>query len=117
MESLAGTGKVYHYAQFRLRDGKVHVQIPSGIGNRGYGCAFDLLAHTEFMEWLNDQDHTERSLADTKAVYVPGQIRTNDNEALHIQISGTEFNRPYGYSGNAHGVIAVAIEAISLYDG
>lgn len=88
-----GSDKYYLFGQGRIKNGRLHVQIPMEEKNRKYGLCLDFLVPDEVKDRLGYVDRTETSLADSTAAYFPLQIRnlTNSNRVkIQIRISNDE---------------------------
>ena len=96
VKSLAGTGRQYVRMQARVKEGKLHIQGKGTVINRPYGIALDVTLHESILKWFEKQEHTEKSLANTDAMYVPIQAKPLSENVVHIQVKGSEFNREYG---------------------
>jgi len=96
VECLAGSGRKFRRCQIRVKGDWVHLQAEGVPVNRHYGVAIDISLPVDALNWINTQEHTELSLANTKAMYVPAQFIPLSNLEVQIQVKGKKFNRDYG---------------------
>jgi len=96
VECLAGSGRKFRKCQIRVKGGMAHIQAEGVPVNRHYGVAVDINLPIDAEVWLNNQEHSEPSLANTGAMYVPAQFIPLSNLEVQVQVKGEKFNRDYG---------------------
>lgn len=99
-QSFANSKREYTLIQIcRAGDNSLHVQGSGPEVNLEYGVADGFTVSDDVMGWFMTIPTTVRSLASKDIKYVNAQAVVNgegDSRVVHIQISGPQFNRPYG---------------------
>jgi len=117
VECLAGSGRKFRKCQIRVRSGLVHLQAEGVPVNREYGVAIDFAAPADVLDYIENLEHTEPSLAGTGALYVPAQFTPISDQYVQVQVKGKEFNRDYGLTFKVFSPELVMLyNNISIYD-
>ena len=113
-KSLATGNKTYVKLQGAIRDdGKLHIQGEGENVNRNYGVATDKdidineCLGCEAVEWLKALGTGKKSVVSDRK-YFP-LLGRNRQGCFHIQISGTQLNRPYGAAFNLYNEEVISV--------
>lgn len=95
-QSEAGTGRKYVVMQGRAYPGGVlHLQGAGHKANRKYGISFNVTPGDENTNYVDGQDRTLDSMANTGQKYYPVFVRPRQT-TIHFQVKNGSTNRNYG---------------------